>query len=300
MEEKIVGDVKASEDVKSIEGRSKTVVLFVVALAALAVGVYLNTPHESYQYETTVAGVPVKSTIPLSQLGGWDDIGLFESKNKTIISCNLELGATSQKPEERIYWINVGGGEKGIRIQDKEAFLTGNNDDEIMKVCHAFVCLKNNITCPTNMEVIKEIMLKANKLNIILDSNASAEGAKSYAELIGPLSYLQAQRADVDKDSTISLGEVKLNKLFVYPYVRYGDMCVLQPVRSLLQNTSGNETRDCDITPGVYLQEGDVNEITLEGSKIILTGDATRLHIESIIVGNIIVPEWITKLRGID
>jgi len=279
----------------------KIVLVFVIAVVAFIVGMYLNKPSEpGYRFFDEVAGVPVKSEIPVAELENWTDLGLFETQDAAVLSCNLELSSITPKAEERLYWVLVERGKMGIEVRQVDAFVRGQSDAELLTACHAFACLLGGISCPENLEKIRNTVAFEDDINIILDSEVSGEGGRAYAELLAPIGFMQTQQADLNKNRVIEPEEVGLNRMVIRPYIREGDLCTPQPLRTLLQNISGgNTSMPCNLSSGFFIEEADTNEITADGNRVHLRGDAKRLQIEAIIVGDIIAPQWITAFRGL-
>jgi hypothetical protein len=62
-----------------------------------------------------------------------------------------------------------------------------------------------------------------------------------------------------------------------------------------------NDTAPCsDFTSGIFISPSTHNRIEIEGRKILIYGDEDHLFTESVIVRDIIEPEWIRAYYKLD
>ncbi len=272
--------------------------ILIVGILAL---IYVYSNRTDYRYGTEVGGVNIYSTIPLSELQTWNSLFLYNSSEKAGITCNFELSAISI-PGRNGHVVRIERGTPGVYVNNRSAYIRGNSEEEILNSCHAFACLIEGIKCPENFSEIREIILNSEDINLVLDNRVGGiAGPKVYAELLGALGYLQAILVDKNRDGVIEQKEIDQNTVWIYPYLMEGDNCTLQPFRSIVEvlNTT-NQSRDCYISPAIYIIKSDKNEIRVDDSKIILSGDEEHLMAESIIVRDILSPEWIRAMYGMD
>ncbi len=281
-------------------GMSKTS-LFVVALIFMVVGlgIVLTLKPQGPRYSDTIIGVTVKSEIPLGDVQGWRDIVLMDSEDKAITSCNFELSAISNLAKKG-YRVNVGYGETGITIHRNSADIKGKTSDDILQACHAFACLRDNITCPDNLQQARDVVLNAKTLGVVIDDRLRGAGVRAYPELTGVLGYIQAREAlkDIDGDGRVSKEELDENLILIYPYVDNGSTCIAQPFNNLLMevNITGNETFDCDLLdPSIHLIRSDKNEIKIEDDRITITGGDDEIHTGAVIIRDVLAPEYIRE-----
>lgn len=286
-----------------------------VILSIIAITSYFHT-YAKYPYGTVIGGVRIDSNIPLEDVQTLKTIALLNSSNNAATTCNFELSAISirgqnsrsfdtrgaeSNPDRMGYLVKIENGKKGVHIDQGTAYIRGETDDEILDACHAFACIRDGIKCPDNFKEVRDIMLNSDQMNLILDSNVTGEGIRAYAEIMGALGYLQAVLVDYDKDDVIEQTEVNKNSVWIYPYIREEENCILQPFRNIIEILNAtNETRDCNIEPGIYIQMSDNNEMKIEGGKIILSGDGEHIHTEAIIVRDILSPKWVRVMYGLD
>lgn len=275
-------------------------VFLIIAIIAISGYFYLsNLSNNKYAYETVIGGVRINSEIPPEGVQGLKTIALLNSSDNAAITCNFELSAISN-PDRRGYIVKIENGKKEVYITQKMAYIRGETDDEILDACHAFVCLRDGIKCPGNFRDIRDTISNSDRINVIFDSRLTGKGVRAYAEILGALGYLQAVLADSDKDGVIEQTEIK-NKMWIYPYLREGDNCTLQPFRSIIEILNAtNETRDCNIEPGIYIQLSDNNEIEVDDGRIILSGDEEHIYTGAIILRDIISPQWIRVMYGLN
>ncbi len=278
-----------------------TIVYAVIIIAIILVAGYLYTgTGDRYAYRTVISGVKINSEIPLEDVQNLKTIALLNSSNNAAITCNFELSAISNS-DRNGYLVKIENGKNAVYINPKITYIRGETDDEILNACHAFACLRDGIRCPDNFADIRDIMLNSDQMNLILDSNVTGKGIRAYTEISGALGYLQAIIIDKNKNGAIEPDEIDKNNILICPYLREGDICTLQPCRSIVKIlNSTNETRDCSIEPGIYIQISDNNEIRIDGKKIILLGDEEHIHTEAIIVRDVLSPKWIRVMYGLD
>jgi hypothetical protein len=211
------------------------------------------------------------------------------------------LSAINPAIEYGIYSVNVEYGPMGIEIDERKATVRGETTPDLAESCTAFACLLSGIECPNNLLYARGITGTADAFRIVLDDGASTASVGAYTEMVGALSYLQAKRADVDKNGMVDEIETAANRFYIMPYLNSNGSCRLQPMTSLLQNNNGsNKSIDCSLIRGVHIRESVENTIEVTNDdRIILSGDLDHLLIEAIIVGNVVAPEWISALHGV-
>jgi len=277
---------------------------FILAFLAIAVftASFLIQRQTPVTYDTTrqVAGVTVRSQIPLENLSQWKDIRLYNSDDSAVIACNLELTSVSPKTVYGLYEVTVEYGPKAISVQPREAFVRGETRDEIQQSCNAFACLITGVDCPQNLFYARGLTESLEELRIVIDANATSSIVAAYTEMLAAMSFLQATRADLDGNGRLDEWELAAKVVEIKPYLNDGGRCVLQPLNNLLQTSGGsNQTIDCESVRGIHIKDSAENKILITNDdKIILSGDQTHLLVESIIVGNVIAPDWIMALRN--
>lgn len=287
------------------ESGRKTIIIIAIAFVLFVAGYVLNNPADvtvtpdDYPVKEVIYGAQVYSKIPVKDVASWMGYVLYDNNLSGALACNLQLSTLKPNPPARPFSIEILEGEKAIFIDENGVVIYGENSSDILYNCHVLSCIISNVSCPENLGLIQDIMWKAKALTVVLDSQMSGQVTGAYAELMGPLGFFQISRADLDGDGELEDWEVANNKLFITPYLRFNDSCVPQRLKNFVQDTnvSGVESRDCDISPALYLKESSVNEIVIEGEKIILRGDSRTLRAEAMIVGNIIATDWITSFR---
>lgn len=242
---------------------------------------------DKYKYSETIGGISVYSDIPISEVENWDKMLPGHKNDTSARSCVLEissvLSSSGEGPEVKIEKSDV----TGIYIRANSANIKGRNDDDIMKACHIFVCIKEGITCPENLTKIKDIM-NSDRLITVIGEDVQGAGVRGYAEIMISLGYLQAENLDRGKAS------------FIVPFIKQGGVCKLQPFQNkyqIINETLANETvNNCDVK-GIFMEKSDRNEIIIEDNRIRLLGDDKHLYSESIIVSDVIAPELRLKMH---
>ncbi len=288
----------------------KTILITIIffAIGVVVVDILFFTPH--YSYFTRVAGVEVKSDTPFSEVYGWRNIKLVDSDDGDILICNFELSAISL-PDRNGHLIKIkksNYGNTGIYIHRGSVTIEGDSSYNLLNACHAFACLRDNITCPDDLSLIRKKILDLKRINVILDSNIGVDGVSGYGDTLAALGYIQAKTAkphDLNNDGLITKNEIEdsivQNMLLIFPYMMYGNKCKAQPFNSALQriNTT-NETFNCsELTPSIRFIKSDRNRISIDGDNIIIEGDDIHIHTGAIIVRDIIAPEFILNLYGL-
>jgi len=247
--------------------------------------------------ESVHSGVKVVSEIPLEKLRTMQYIALYNtSTSPGELTCKFELSAISQG-DINGYRIRIMQGDQGVYIKEREAQIKGANDDEILEACHEFACLRDGIDCPDFKE-LGAFFAQPPSMSVILDTSAGRATGRGYAELMGALSYLQIKMADTNHDEYINQSEIDGNEFFIYPFLKEGDMCRAQPFNTLMQNWTGrNETVNCSlIGPAIVLAYSNESSIRVDGNQVMLEGSDDAAHTESIIIRDIIAPDWIRRL----
>ena len=297
----------------------KTKVILLVAIVgviALSAYFYIDSsrvPYHSFPHIANVCGVDIYSKISVTEFQTKKGVYLFTTQEGVANTCNFEISAVSTPDREgyRIHmerepmeennlvswlYVNALGYEhpkQGIYLDDNSAYIRGESDEEFLKACHIFLCLREGMDCPENLLMIRNITLNQKDIILVLDNKTGAPAVRAYAELLGVLGFVQAQIMDANKNGVIEQEEVDENKVWIYPYVMSDGSCKLQPFRSAIEILNiTNDTTKCDFRSGIYLLKSDKNEIRIEGSKVIISGDDEHIHTGAVIVRDILSPEW--------
>lgn len=271
----------------------KAVLVAVAVVFILAVIV----PKPSTEYR--VHGIKVVSEMPLENLRRMEYIAMSNATaTPAELTCKFELSAIS-KPDPRGYIITVGEGDTGVYLKARSASIKGATEDELLRACHVFACLRDGIECP-DFDEAEAYINNSKSMSLILDEKIGAAGGRGYAELMGALSFLQGVRADANRDGTIDQREIDANEFFLYPWLMVNGTCEQQPLNNLIQNwTRGNITADCaKITPAIMVVESNTSAIRVEGGKIVVSGSGEVAHTGAIVLRDIIAPAWIRRLYG--
>ncbi|OYT27758.1 MAG: hypothetical protein B6U97_00390 [Candidatus Altiarchaeales archaeon ex4484_96] len=282
------------------------VAVFFFVAGVLAVYYLFSTPD--YSYQTNIAGVSIKSDIPFSEVTLWRYINLRDSADRDILTCNFELSAISL-PDRQGHVIDVRKADStGVYIKGDSVLIEGDSSHSLLNACHAFACLRDNISCPDDLDIIYRASGQWKRVNVLLDSRLGVDAVSGYGDVLGALGYLQAataQAKDLDNDGVITPEEMResmeQNMLLIFPYSMNGSKCVSQPFSSALQqvNKTG-ELFDCsELTPSIRFNSSESNKITFDGGNIIIEGDDIHVHTGAILVRDIIAPDFISKLYGI-
>lgn len=148
------------------------------------------------------------------------------------------------------------------------------------------------------------IFSNLDEINIVLDSNAGQDGGMGYAELLGVLGYMQAEKVDVNKDGVISdfeINNVSGNFIAIRPYLMDGSTCKPQPLHNVVERYEPGEnlTIDCStLSNTLFILNSSVNKIVIDQSNanIYLYGDNEHLYKESVIARDALSPKWIRVL----
>jgi hypothetical protein len=273
-------------------------------IAVIISGVmYLNSALDQPKLmNKTVMGVTVYSKINLSIFMDQKVLGLHLNNGTAERTCNFELSSTALSVDPKGYDVQIQRKPMGIFLDRKGALIMGETDDEMLQACHAFLCLRDNISCPNNLMDARELYLKNTDMVIVLDNRSGSAGIRGFTELLAELGYLQAKLADTDKDGIVEANEIKNNTYHIYPYIMDGNDCVLQEFNNALQSFNiTNDTAPCsDFTSGIFISPSTHNRIEIEGRKILIYGDEDHLFTECVIVRDIIEPEWIRAYYQLD
>jgi hypothetical protein len=286
--------LKKAEDYGGGKAENVLKVLAVLAII-LSVLALLTKPTE----QTTEYGVKVVSEISKDQLKAMKNIAMYNSTATSAeLTCKFELSAISI-PDNRGYRITIQEGDTGLYLKSREATIKGSTQEDILRACHVFACLRDGIECPNFME-LDSFLRNAQSMSIILDKNVDQTGGRGYAEIVGALSYLQTKKVDVNGDGNITQAEVDANEFFIYPFIKDGDTCEPQPFNTMIQNwVRTNKTSKCsDIRPAIMVVSGNESAMRLVSDQLIISGDGDTIHTSSIILRDIIAPEWIRNIYG--
>lgn len=284
----------------------KTKLILLVAIAVvIALSAYFYTelnkvPYHSFPNIASVCGVDIHSKIPVTEFQTKKNVYLFTTEDEIANTCNLEISAVST-PDRQGYQIYIERESLGIYLDNKSAYIRGETDEELLKACHVFLCIREGIDCPENLMEIRNITLSHKDLIVVLDNTTGGPAVRGYIELLGVLGFIQAQMVDANGDGIVEQGEVDNNTVWIYPYVMGDDVCKLQPFRSVIEVLNiTNDTTTCDFNSGIYLMNSeDRNEIKIVRDKIIISGDDEHIHAGAIIVRDILSPEWIRVYHGL-
>ncbi|MBN2014993.1 MAG: hypothetical protein JW778_07420 [Candidatus Altiarchaeota archaeon] len=299
-EKKKEGPSEATEEKKT----SKAVISVIFLLVAMAaVSIYSTMQPVGYKYTSTVAGVSVHSQIPLEELQYRENVALYNNSDPAAVTCNFELSAISI--QDRLgYKILIEQGEQGIYIQTDKAYIRGMNYEETLQTCNIFSCLREGIECPSNLWSIRDSILKEKKINIAIDNELRGSAVQGYGDIMGALGYIQAenQMEDIDGNGRIENWELEESLIKIFPYIMEGDECKLQPITTGLQKLNAtNETYNCrTLSPAIILQKADENKIDVNGDRMTIMGDDEHVGSAAIIVRDVISPELIRSLYGLD
>lgn len=297
----MAGKKKDEEELKEEENEAKIkrilIIIASLSVVIIAASYFLTRPAvETY----VVSGVTVNSEISQSDLQKRTYISLYNTtKSKAELTCKFELSAISVG-DIRGYRIKIEHGENSIYLGKQSATISGLSEQDLLKSCHVFACMRDNITCPSDFTAFRQMVDNADSVGIVLDSSAGSDAGRGYAELVGILSYVQAQRVDRNFDGTLDQEEINNNTFFIYPFLKENDTCLMQPFHNLVETINKtNETYSCNLEDAIYILKSDENKISINGSKIILSGDDTSLHTESIILRDSLAPEWILTVYNL-
>ncbi|HHQ45391.1 MAG TPA: hypothetical protein ENN13_04560 [Candidatus Altiarchaeales archaeon] len=283
-------------------GEDRNIAAIIVVLLILTASYMLYTRSGGVKYEAVVAGVKVSSEIPLEELKEKHYIALYNTtKIREELTCKFELSALAESHING-YLVKFEAGPQQVYLKKNEALISAGNGAELLASCHAFSCMLSGINCPDDFNKLKWIIDASPDVALILEEQAGASAGRGFAELEGVLSYIQASKVDVNNDGILSQSEVDANTFFIYPYIKSGEdgLCRLQSFHNVVQSTdSSNKSIDCSIIePAIILEVADYNSISSDGLKIIIRGDGKGLYAGSIIVRDVIAPEWVRRIYG--
>ncbi len=277
-----------------MDQKIKKVAAGVFVLLLLAGAAYLFIETGKPAKAESVMGVPVYSAIPLEEIQQKTAVGLLTPTGKAETTCTFEIrGASTLDPKG--YMIHLERKPLGIYLEQNNAYIRGESDDDLLQACHAFMCLRENISCDSSLMLIKNITIRNKDMLIVIDNRTGNKAGQGYSELLGALGFMQAQRVDTNSDGQINSSEMNASKIYIYPYIQYGDNCQLQQFKNALQSFNiTNDTVSCDlITNGIFLTPSNTNQIIIDGRRIMLEGDDAHIHTEATIVRDILSPEFI-------
>ena len=277
-----------------IKAASALVIVAVIAACA----VYVYNQQDVPRYSKKVAGVQVYSNIPFEDFSKKKVVALIDMPGtKAETTCNFEISAVSTL-DPKGYLVRMERKPAAVYLDWKEATLSGESDEEILAACHAFICLRDEIACSADIMDIKNITLKNMDMVIVLDNRAGPAAMKGFVELSGALGFLQAQLVDKDRNGIVEQSEVNESKIHIYSYIMQGEVCKLQHFQDALQITNvTNDTTECNFKSGIILERSKSNAITIDGRRIIISGDDEHIFIASVIVRDILSPEYVRFLH---
>jgi len=258
-----------------------------------------QSPAPVYAY-----GVKVVSDKPLGEYTSAiqsKGLTLLDTELRGGITCNFELLAALPRSLSG-YRISVEEGEQGIFLYEKEGFIKGMSEREVVTACNAFVCIAGNITCPSSVADLGKVFSNVDELNIVLDSNGGQSGGMAYAELLGVLGFMQAKKIDVNKDNVISdfeLNNMSGNFIAIRPYLKYNNTCRPQPLNNLVERFTPDEnlTVECSLlSETIFVLNSSENKIVVEDSNIYIYGDESHVYPEAVIVRDALAPDWVRAL----
>ncbi|RLI90351.1 MAG: hypothetical protein DRO65_02880 [Candidatus Altiarchaeales archaeon] len=259
-----------------------------------------------YPYEARILGVDVYSMVPLHEIPSWLWIYLEKTNDRAALICNFEIAAVSY-PSLNGYKISFRKGNKNaIYISKKSAVIQGTDDANLLKACHVFFCLRENITLASNLSEISSFLKDKNEIYVIYDKSLGIDGLKGYAEIMMVLGYIQSKTLKlIDYNGDGIIDEKERNKsmmehmLKIYPFMRNGSICVPQPFKSLYQEfIPENKSYNCsNLKPAIILSLNKTREIRVEDTTLILMGDDKGLHSEAILLRDILEPEFIVVMH---
>jgi hypothetical protein len=282
-----------------MEHKTKKIAAIIAVILIAAAAYYLYSESDKPRYVKNVAGVMVSSRYPFEELANnTAKIGLRTYNSSAETTCNLELSgvlvARGAVPDRKGYDIQLERAPQEIFLDWKGAYIRGETDEDLLKACHVFICIREGLDCPNNLMEIKNVTLKNRDMVIVLDNRTGRDAIIGFVELQGVMGYLQAQYADTNGDGILNQTEVDNNKFHIYPYVMNGDSCKLMDFRSAIEQLNiTNDTAPCEFRSGIILQKGRINGIAIDGQKIMITGDDASIHSGAVIVRDILAPEWI-------
>lgn len=264
------------------------------AVVLLAMAVYYLRGEENFPYRQEISHVPVYSKISWENLQEKQQTTVFKNENKAAITCNFEISAIST-PSKEGYEVHIERGKQGVHLYPSSAYIKGENGEEIISSCHVFSCLFSGVKCPQKFSAVREAIVKENNLNLILDQKLGQKGLEAYTELLGVLGYLQAERADSNKDGVVSPQEKNKSNTFIRPYLKNNSQCLPQQFSNLFQkNLPSNHSKNCqDIEAGIFLVKSSRAKIEVQDDKVILYGNEKTIYQEAVILRDILSPEWI-------
>jgi hypothetical protein len=278
-----------------------TTIALVIIMILIAAGLYMQIQPKSqtYDYTLTVAGVPVYSQIPLEEIQYLRIIALFNESGKAATTCNFELYALSTVISDG-YGINIEEGDKGIYIQKNAAYIKGNDEDDILQACNVFLCMREGIECSEGLWGVKDSIVDARMVNVILDKDLRGTALQGHGEIMGALGYIQEENrlTDFNGDGRIEEWEVEKSLIKIFQYIKDGDECKIQHTTTMLQklNTT-NETFKCgDLHPSITLVGSEKNSIEVRDGDVTVSGDDEHMGSAGIILRDAISPEFVRAL----
>ena len=293
------------EETEGGKGKISKTVLAVIILFGIAViaGIYTYMQPVTYRYTETVAGVNIYSQIPIEDIQYLKIIALFNESGKAATTCNFELSAISTVNPNG-YKIFIEEGEKGIYVHKKEAYIKGSTEEDVLQACNVFSCLREGIECSGGLWSVRESIIDARRVNIILDINVRGASLRGHGEIMGALGYIQAENKmkDLNGDGRIERWEIEENLIKIFQYIKEGDNCSLQRTTTSFQKLNvTNETFKCsELHPSIMLLKSEKNAIEVKNGDVIISGDDDHIGSACIILRDAISPEFIRSLYRMD
>ena len=282
-----------------MDTKTRNMAFAAAALLLAAAAYYMYSGSDKPEYVRDVAGIPVYSNVPLDSLENLTEtIGLHTYETGAETTCNYEilgaLKASGASDDAKGYEIRLQRGPAKVVLEKNGAYIMGETDEELLTACHAFLCMRNGLSCPKNLGEIGNIPKKYYDMILVLDNRTGMQAYMGYIELQLVYGYLQAQYADANGDGFVNQSEANANRHHIYSYLMYGDTCVLQESVNVLQQLNiTNDTAPCEFRSAVILERSRTNGIAIDGQKIRITGDDRSIYTGALIVRDILAPEWV-------
>ncbi|MDD5111988.1 MAG: hypothetical protein PHG85_05540 [Candidatus Altiarchaeota archaeon] len=276
--------------------------LLFIAVAVLSYRYFAGQNDSSNALQ--LYGIKVVSDRPVGEYTGRiqsKGIALLQPESRGAVTCSLGMTAALTR-EENGYKITMEKGDQGIYLYNAGGIIKGMTERELVTACNAFNCIANNITCPDNLGSIAGAFTNPDEMNIILDESSGGAGGRAYIELLGVMSYMQAERADVNKDGVLSQFEITNitgNFIAIRPYLMNGSVCRPQPLHNLIETfePDANLTVECQsMESAIYVLNSSDNRVKVEGTNVYIYGDQDHVYDGAIIVRDSLSSSWVRVL----